>query len=236
MFCLKGFHVSTWKLCYAGGMLSATPKRATNERASSFLKCCKNSRPTCINRARAPTKQRSLVACRSDRGKHAVSPARTANEPGVDDLWGMCCFPSSRCFIFPRLAHPHDSPKLHICQYVMAINFPFSLTCSKNSNALTWGVKSYWSAFIDTQARANLYFSRTSNGAILVLFWFDKTVCFRFLEMGFSSPVLCFSNPALCLANSLNLALVGNLPWKSRREQEIQYFTEKWTDSSSIMF
>lgn len=140
MFCLKGFHVSTWKLCYAGEMPSANPKRATNECASSFLKWCKSACPTCINRARAPTKQRFLVACSSDYGKQAFSPARTENGPDMDDFWGTCWFPGSRCFIFPRLTHPHNSPKLHICQYAEAMNFPFELTCSKNSNALTWGV------------------------------------------------------------------------------------------------
>lgn len=176
MFCLKGFHVSTWKPCCAGGMLSTTPKRATNECAGSFLKCCKSTHPTCINGARAPSRQRPLAASSSDHGKQVFSPARTANEPGVGDFWGTCQFPGSRCFIFARLTQPQSSPKLHICQYVMAINLPFSLTCSKNSNALTWGVKSYWSAFIDTHPRAKLYFSRTSNGAILILFWFDKTV------------------------------------------------------------
>lgn len=51
MFCLKGFHVSTWKPCYAGVMPSATPKRTTNDCASSFLKWCKSTCPIRINKS-----------------------------------------------------------------------------------------------------------------------------------------------------------------------------------------
>lgn len=75
----------------------------------------------------------------------------------------------------------------------------------KNSNALTLSMRSYWSSFIDAHIGnpgAKLYFSRTSNGAILILFWFHK-ICFSWFF--FFQPCSSFFQPCSLFSQEFEL-------------------------------